>query len=181
MGLQFCVQKCIIKGENNSHLFDFAEVALANYTNEICAMMEKVSTMVVTQDKQGFYKSAIGGGYGLFDVLVIAEVAKADCSIKDIVAHFGVNRNIVNSVVGSLIKGGILTKVRGDADARVQLLGLTEKGRELHLRIENEKQREIEFMLSEATINEEKAILKFLSKYTQYRTEKFVVKPKTGE
>ncbi len=151
---------------------------MANYTNEISAMMEKVSTMIVTQDKQGFYKSAVGGGYGLFELLVISAVAKADCSIKNIVSHFGVNRNIVNSVVGSLMKNGVLTKIRGENDARVQLLSLTEKGRAVYRLIEAEKQRELEFMLSEASINEEKAILKFLSKYIQYRTEKFVVKPR---
>lgn len=155
---------------------------MANYTNEIRVMMEKVSTMIVMQDKQGFYRSSLGADYSLLDVLILLYVSDQTCSIKDIVDHFGINRNIINSTVGSMVKKNILFKTRNDDDGRLQLIDLTPKGREIVENIQIEKNKELEFMLSEASINEEKAILKFLSKYIQYRTEKFVLKnPKESE
>lgn len=150
---------------------------MANYTNEIRSMMEKVSTMIVTQDKQGFYRAALGSDFGLLDVLIILYVSRDLRSIKDIVEHFGINRNIINSTVGSMVKRNILIKCKHNDDGRLQLLELTQKGREILETVEQERNKELEFMLSEASINEEKAILKFLSKYTQYRTDKYVVDP----
>lgn len=153
---------------------------MANYTSEILVMMEKVGTMVVTQDKQGFYRSKLGSDYSLLDILIILYISRENRSIKDIVGHFGINRNMINSTVGSMVKRNILIKLKNEHDGRLQLLELTSKGMEILRVIEEEKNRELEFMLSEASINEEKAILKFLSKYIQYRTEKFIVE-ETGD
>lgn len=145
---------------------------MANYTKEIRNMMEKVGLFILGEDKLGFYKSALGEGYSMMDIYLILFVAGGERSLGDVVRHFGISRNMVNSAVDGLVKRDVLKKGMGESDARQRVLSLTQKGALIYEKLVRERNREIEFMLEEATINEEKAILKFLSKYTQFRIKK---------
>lgn len=146
---------------------------MANYTKEIRRMLEKVAISAISQDKEGFYSKSLNGTYSGLDIVLIQHIARGDTCIKDLVQNIGVSRNIVNTAVASLLNKKLIYKEKDETDGRLLLLRMTVKGRELFERIEEEQNKELEFMLNEATINEEKAILKFLSKYLQYRTEKY--------
>ncbi len=146
---------------------------MANYTNEIYKMLEKITKTIVYQDRKGFYRSSVGSGFGMLEILTMRLIGEGGCSIKDIVRHFNINRNVVNTVVKSLIKNNIVTKDQNETDGRFQILELTPRGKEILDIIREEQNKEVMYMLANTSINEEKAILKFLSRYQEYREESF--------
>ncbi len=144
---------------------------MANYTNEIQEMILKISKNIIAEDRCGFYCSRIGEGFGLLEIMTMRMIGSKKCSIKDIVRYFNINRNVVNTVVRTLIKNHIVTKDKNEDDGRFQTLSLTPRGEELLKEICDEQRREIEYMLRDTSINEEKAILGFLSRYLEFKEQ----------
>jgi DNA-binding MarR family transcriptional regulator len=70
----------------------------------------------------------------------------------------------------------IAKKMQDPEDGRGQLISLQPDGELLYKRLLEIQKSEIDFVLNDVTINEEKTILKFISKIVQYHTDKFEIK-----
>lgn len=75
------------------------------------------------------------------------------------------------------LKAGLVAKVADPDDARKRRLVLTETGQRLRTRIAGTLQESIEYVLADMTVNEEIAVLKFISRINQLTVEKYEIKP----
>lgn len=148
---------------------------MANYTNEIAHMMERLFVKILSQDKEGFFNKTLDYNVNLIDLLMMSKLYNKELRISSLVDQLEINRNLVNTTLSKLISDRIVAKRTDPDDGRGQLVGLTSHGKRVAESIFSHKQKELAFMLSDITINEEKAILKFLSKYVQYHTERYEV------
>ena len=75
------------------------------------------------------------------------------------------------------IKAGLVAKQADPEDARRRRLVLTESGQQLRQRIEQALADAIAYVLADMTVNEEIAVLKFISRINQLTVEKYEIKP----
>ncbi|MDO4799117.1 MAG: hypothetical protein Q4A52_01205 [Bacillota bacterium] len=149
---------------------------MANYTNEIAHMIERFQTKTLSQDRDGFFKAHLKLDLNLLEVLLLRQVSKSEARINSLVKQLEVSRNLVNTTVSRLVKEKILQKRTDLKDGRCQIISLTPQGRRLADELLAQQDAELGFMLNDVTVNEERAILKFLSKYVQYHTERYELK-----
>lgn len=94
---------------------------------------------------------------GVHDFVVIGD-------IMDIVS---IKRGKVLGILKRLGESGFIVKVKNDSDKRSSYVELSEKGRLVLERYFKEEQEFLNFILTDMSINEEKTIVKFLSKINQ--------------
>lgn len=141
---------------------------MANYYHEINKMMEKLIHKIFVYDRKGFKMDGKGEALSFLDMDVIRKIGEAEHKkIYELVEEMETDRSFVASITKKLILNGYIMKEKSEHDKRVYMLRLTEEGRAIYEK-SLEKQREfLHFILSDITLNEEKAILKFLSKVNQ--------------
>jgi DNA-binding MarR family transcriptional regulator len=83
------------------------------------------------------------------------------------------DRGIISTSISKLTKGKYVEKMRSPQDGRVYLLELTSEGRVLFEKLYEQEQELIGFMMESSTINEQKAVLKFLSRVNQTMVGKY--------
>lgn len=149
---------------------------MANYSNEIAKLLDRFQTKVLHQDKSGFFKKELGFKLSLVELLMLKRIAeKENIRISDLVEFLEVDRNLVNTTVKRLVTLKLVAKNQDRDDGRGQCLQLSPAGLVLYEKILLHQSKELAFALSDVTINEEKAILKFMSKMIQYHTDKYEV------
>lgn len=74
------------------------------------------------------------------------------------------------------MRAGLIEKKVHPEDARKRELFLTVKGRVQQERIRSALQEKMDYVLKDMTVNEEIAVLKFISKINQLTVEKFEIK-----
>ncbi|HAS74920.1 MAG TPA: hypothetical protein DCS67_12315 [Clostridiales bacterium UBA8960] len=150
---------------------------MANYTREIAHMLDRLYIKTLAQDKKGYYKNSLKVKLNLAEVLLLKQVGElGEVKLNHLIKVLEVDRNFLTTTIKRLVSLKILVKCPDEEDGRGQILALTPSGKELYDALVEEQRKELEFILSEITINEEKTALKFISKIVQYHTEKFEIK-----
>jgi len=150
---------------------------MANYTREISHMLDRLNIKILTQDKNGFYKKNLSLELNLLEILVIKYINElGEVRINLLMKHLEIDRNLLNTTLKRLISLKLISKYNDVEDKRGQIVILTAYGKTIHEEIRVAQQGELDFILSDITINEEKTILKFISKIVQYHTEKYEIK-----
>lgn len=150
---------------------------MANYTNEIGHMLDRLHTKILSQDKAGFYKQKLGFKLSLMELLMLKRVGETgSIRLNDLIDALEVDRNLVTTTVKRLSTLKLVAKQQDEVDGRGQCLALTPAGQVLYGKILLLQKEELAFVLEGVSINEEKAILKFISKIVQYHTDKFEIK-----
>lgn len=149
---------------------------MANYTNEIRMMMEKVLIKLMEYDRKGFELESVSISITLNEWMLIKHVANCDdVSIAKLSETFVMDRGLISTYLNKFLKNNILIKERSKEDKRSSVLQLTETGKRLYSEMLIKEDEILDFLLEEVTINEEKGILKYLSKITQLTVEKYQV------
>ena len=147
---------------------------MANYTREISHMMDRMLIKIMSQDKKGFYPNDLMHRMSLLDILVIKMIGESkDMQLNVLIRTLELDRNLIDVSVRNLIGLKLIMKKTGERDKREKYLALTQSGELIYEKLLSAQLSEMEFVLNDITINEEKTILKFLSKIVQYHTEKF--------
>ncbi|GAU75624.1 MarR family winged helix-turn-helix transcriptional regulator [Fusibacter sp. 3D3] len=147
---------------------------MANYTREISHMMDRMLIKIMSQDKNGFYPSELIHQMSLLDILLIKTVGEvSQIQLSVMIKTLELDRNLIDVSVKNLIRMKLVKKKKGEVDQREKWIELTESGENLFRTLLDAQLSEMEFILNDITINEEKTILKFLSKIVQYHTEKY--------
>ncbi len=150
---------------------------MANYTREISHMMDRMLIKIMSQDKRGFYPSELLHRMSLLDILVIKSIGEnKEIQLNVLIKTLELDRNLIDISVKNLIGLKLILKKPGEKDKREKSLTLSHSGEKLYKTLLDAQLSEMEFVLNDITINEEKTILKFLSKIVQYHTEKFDLK-----
>lgn len=141
---------------------------MANYYNEINRMIEKIAHKVLISDKRKFKVGRKNQEFSLLEMFIIKKIGKNEIkSIYELVKEMEIDRGLVTSIIKKLVITGYIKKEKAQEDKRVNMLRLTVSGKEIYNEIIVGQQEFFEFILSDVTLNEEKAILKFLSKINQ--------------
>ncbi|SKC55252.1 MarR family winged helix-turn-helix transcriptional regulator [Maledivibacter halophilus] len=141
---------------------------MANYYNEINRMIEKIAHKVLISDKRKFKVARKNQEFSLLEMFIIKKIGKNEIkSIYELVKEMEIDRGLVTSIIKKLVITGYIKKEKAQEDKRVNMLRLTVSGKEIYNEIIVGQQEFFEFILSDVTLNEEKAILKFLSKINQ--------------
>lgn len=149
---------------------------MANYYDEISTLMKTVAHKLEIMNKKG-----IGYGKGfeklsILETVIITKVYSHEkLSTKDLINEVGVDRGLVTTSTNRLIKKHILEKHQSNEDRRKFYLTLGSKGPELVKAMKHKEDDFLKFVLDEITINDAKAILKFLSKINQTTVDKFEI------
>ncbi|MBF4694479.1 MarR family winged helix-turn-helix transcriptional regulator [Fusibacter ferrireducens] len=147
---------------------------MANYTREISHMMDRMLIKIMSQDKKGFYPSKLIHRLSLLDILLIKTVGESSIiQINAVVKTLELDRNLINISIKKLGRMKLVEKRQGEQDKREKWIELTESGAHIYQAILSAQLSEMEFVLNDITINEEKTVLKFLSKIVQYHTDKY--------
>jgi len=141
---------------------------MANYYREIYKMLDKVIYKACFLDRKGISFDRNGEKFSLLDIFIIKIVKKySPTTMNEIIKGIDIDRGIVSPIINRLVQKKYLAKTKSDADKRVYKITLTEKGEELWEKINSREKGLLDFVLSDITLNEEKAVLKFLSKINQ--------------
>lgn len=73
-------------------------------------------------------------------------------------------------------KLGLLDKLVDETDARKRIFRLSETGEQLRHRIDDTIRQSIDLLLSDMSVNEEIAVLKFISRINQLTVDKYEIK-----
>lgn len=150
---------------------------MANYTREIAHMLDRLNIKILSQDKSGYFKDQLKVKLNLAEILLLKQIGEHEAvKLNDLIKTLEVDRNFVTTTVNRLVAMKVLQKRADVNDARSQMVLLTPSGRELFRALTEQQSKELDFVLNDITINEEKTVLKFISKIVQYHTEKYEIK-----
>lgn len=150
---------------------------MANFTREIAHMLDRLNIKTLSQDKKGYYKGHLKVKLNLAEVLLLKQVGEhGEVKLNHLIKVLEVDRNFLTTTIKRLISLKILVKCPDLEDGRGQIIAMSSSGKELYEALMQEQQKELDFILNDITINEEKTALKFISKIVQYHTEKFEIK-----
>lgn len=149
---------------------------MANYSNEIAHMLDRMYIKLLSQDRAGHYRSALNVRLNLLELMLIKQLGqRGPLRLTDLIQGLEGDRNSIATALGVLSKSKVVRKLPDPSDGRVQIVELTEKGLLVYEAIMDEQRKELDFILREASINEERAILKFVSKIVQIHTDKYQI------
>lgn len=141
---------------------------MANYYNEINQMIEKIAHKVLISDKKKFKIGRKNQEFSLLEMLIIKKIGNNEMkSIYELVKETEIDRGLMAPMIKNLVIGGYIEKEKAKEDKRISMVKLTKSGKEIYDEIIVSQKEFFEFVLNDVTLNEEKAILKFLSKINQ--------------
>lgn len=150
---------------------------MANYTREIAHLLDRLYIKTLSQDKKGYYRKNLKVKLSLAEVLLLKQIGEhGEVKLTHLINVLEVDRNFLTTTIKRLIGLKILIKSPDESDGRGQIISMTPSGKELYEALMEEQRKELDFILNDITINEEKTALKFISKIVQYHTEKYEIK-----
>ena len=140
-------------------------------------MLDRLNTKILTQDKSGYYRKHLKVELNLAEVLILKQLGEhGDIKLNQLIKNLEVDRNFLNTTLKRMMTLKLIHKTPDPSDGRSQVVGMLQAGRELYHELLKQQQQELDFVLNDITINEEKTVLKFISKLVQYHTEKYEIK-----
>ena len=136
---------------------------MRNYYIQIYEYLQKFIAGIIILDKKGINNDNCY--LSITDLLVLKLLGSGHRKkMFEVIGDLGIDRNAFKTILNRLISRGYVDKSRCEDDKRAYNLELTDKGR-LFFNRTIDKEKEILFsLLDDFTLNEEKAILKFLVK-----------------
>lgn len=145
-----------------------------NYNQSILRMMEIISKKFIEIDKTGLSGISQIHSHGLSDLLVMLELKNnGKMTTQELHKSFSVDRGIINTIIARLMTQGFVKKERDASDKRKAYLSLTEMGELCYLSLKDAENTALEFVMKDFSINEQKAVLKFLSRVNQLTVDKY--------
>ncbi len=147
---------------------------MANYYKEINRILEKIIYKVLSIDKSGIELEDVHEKLSFLDIHILKKVGdEIEKSMQSLIKEMDFERGIITPIINKMVACGYIIKEKSERDKRVFNLRLTEDGKRVYNKIiENEKEL-FKFILKDITLNEEKAVLKFLSKINQTTVDKY--------
>lgn len=141
---------------------------VANYYNEINKMIEKTIYKLLILEKEGLPNGRKKMDLGLLDIIVLKKIGD-EPSVKQfsLIKDTDISRNIITPIIKKLVSKGYVTKEKSKIDKRVNMLTITDEGNKVRENMIGIQKEIMDYILHDITLNEEKAILKFLAKASQ--------------
>ena len=136
------------------------------YYNEIYKMFHKIFEKIISN--KYFYQ--INKEYNLefIDYLFLKNIEKLDnCNLSSLYKCLDINYDQISRKVDKLKQLNFIDKKVSKKDKRKKNLVLTKKGKKVFKEIDRLMNKYVKFIIKDFTVNEEKAVLKFLSKISK--------------
>ncbi|MBN2260110.1 MAG: winged helix-turn-helix transcriptional regulator [Clostridiales bacterium] len=146
---------------------------MAVYYDEIKILTEKLfhkliqySAMKFTYENKEIY---------FIDLIILSEIMSKNeiSSMNEWMDYFEIKRIETKKSINRLINNKFLTKEQNLMDKRKVMINVTEKGLDVLKTFDYSEESYLNFILRDMTVNEEKTILKFLSKLNQLTVDKY--------
>ena len=140
---------------------------MAVYHDEIKKISEKVFQKLIQYSKMGFIYQ--NNEYSFLDLIVLNMIYQKETSltINQWIEEVQLKPSVAKATLNKLISFKSIEKKKNINDYRQFFLLITENGKKVMESFFSSEEEFLEFVLRDMTVNEEKAILKFLSKLNQ--------------
>lgn len=144
-----------------------------SYRLSIERMLEKMITKVLRYDRMSFPVDDSQVRVTLIELWLLKELERQPLSIQEIADRFDLNRDLVSRSLERLDRLGLAEKLISDEDKRLRRSGLSTEGKRLLAGWQEHEKGYLDYVLGEMTVNEQKAVLKFLSRMNQLTVGKY--------
>lgn len=144
-----------------------------SYRLSIERMLEKMITKVLRYDRMSFPVDDSQVRVTLIELWLLKELERQPLSIQEIADRFDLNRDLVSRSLERLDRLGLAEKLISDEDKRLRRSGLSTEGKRLLTGWQEHEKGYLDYVLGEMTVNEQKAVLKFLSRMNQLTVGKY--------
>ncbi len=146
-----------------------------SYRLSIERMIEKIIAKLLRYDRMSFAldQQQRQAQVTLVELWLLKELGRQALSIQEIAQRFDLKRDLVSRSVERLDRMGLADKAVSSEDQRVKRIGLSEAGVKVLESWDDHEKAYLDYVLGEMTINEQKAVLKFLSRVNQLTVEKY--------
>ncbi|SES86800.1 DNA-binding transcriptional regulator, MarR family [Natronincola peptidivorans] len=144
---------------------------MRNYYLQINEYVEKLVENIIIHDKKGLVVK--GTSLSVIELLILKKLGNVqEKKMYEMIEALNIDRNSFVTYINKLQQKQYIMKRKSRKDKRVQVLSLTEKGKELTAEIVKKEKEMLYSILNDFSFNEEKAILKFLVKLDMLNKEK---------
>lgn len=144
-----------------------------SYRLSIERMIEKIMSKVLRYDRMSFPLDSQQRKVTLIELWLLKELQRQALSIQEISERFDLSRDLVSRSVERLDRLGLVDKAVSLDDRRIRRIGLSISGIEALENWQSHEKVYLDYVLGEMTVNEQKAVLKFLSRMNQLTVEKY--------
>lgn len=145
-----------------------------NHNLAILKMTELLSKKFIENDKKGLRLEGLMYFNGFSELMLLSELGRTErMSTQDLLKVIELDRGILDTLIKNLTMRKLIYKEKDEDDRRKAYIGLTDQGKEqmeIFRRIEEEA---MQFVMKDMSVNEQKAILKFLSRINQLTVDKY--------
>jgi len=144
-----------------------------SYRLSIERMIEKIMSKVLRYDRMSFPLDDHQHKVTLIELWLLKELQRQALSIQEIAERFDLSRDLVSRSVERLERLGLVDKAVSREDKRIRRIGLNDIGSRALESWQSHEKEYLDFVLGEMTVNEQKAVLKFLSRMNQLTVGKY--------
>ncbi len=145
-----------------------------NHNQSIIRMVEILIKKFIEYDKLGFSAQPGSAPLTFTEMMILVELSRnARMTTQEILKHFQLDRGIMSTQLNRLSSQGLICKEKDELDKRKTYYTLTDKGCACFEHIEARENEALDFVMMDLSVNEQKAILKFLSRINQLTVEKY--------
>lgn len=145
-----------------------------NHNQSILKMVEILIKKFIEKDKAGIRVDELSQFNSFSELVLLNELGRIErIGTQDLLRIVELDRGILDTLMKHLMARNLIYKEKDEVDKRKAYIGLTDQGRlqlESFRRIEEES---MQFVMHDMSINEQKAILKFLSRINQLTVDKY--------
>lgn len=152
-----------------------------NHYLAILRMLEILIKKFIEHDKRGVGLQS-NEVLSFSEMMLLIELSRCDrMTTQELLSFFPLERGIMSTLLNRLISQGLITKEKDEQDKRKTYYTLTAQGKICFKAIETQEIEALEFVMKDMSINEQKAILKFLSRINQLTVDKYEEESVSGQ
>jgi DNA-binding MarR family transcriptional regulator len=146
---------------------------MTSYRESIERMLEKIVTKILRYDRISFSVDSNPLKVTLVELWILRELGKQSASIQELTERFDLNRDLVSRSIQQLERNAMVEKETVEGDRRIRRIHLSAAGQELLKSWNHHEKDHFDYVLADMTVNEQKAVLKFLSRINQLTVGKY--------
>jgi len=136
------------------------------YSNEINEMVNKLLEKAICQKTEE--KAFIPKDLTLLNFFLLKKIHTANqIVLTDLIDEIGIDYNKIRKEISTLEEKGYIIRKEDPKDKRRKFIQITQSGEKEIDKVTDSIEEKIQFVINNFSVNEEKAVLKFLSRINQ--------------
>lgn len=145
-----------------------------NHNQAILKMVELLGKKFIENDKRGIQLQELLHFNSFSELMLLSELGRTEpMSTQELLRGIELDRGILDTLIKNLMARKLIYKEKDEDDKRKAYIGLTDQGKEQVLIFRRIEEEAMQFVMKDMSINEQKAILKFLSRINQLTVDKY--------